>query len=588
MAKDRLTLYDKYGQERDVDMSTEDVTLDNEGGKTLKQKLAEVDEGIGEQVKKVVFNGATKNASNGTIDLGNQMQPDWNESSQSYPSFIRNKPNVVTGIRIGSSGGTMEPTNGVITLPESEGGTVECDPAMSSTSENPVQNKVIKAYVDGLINGLINGAPAALDTLKELADALGNNDDAIETIVNTLSTKANSNDLANYATKSELSGKLSQGDVSVETQGDGTVDINVGSGANKDTYSINLNHEHEAMARLRLYTQATMPQAKALDTIYAQVDNVSTPSEIQKLFIAGIEFEKGWLPDNGVAVIKSPSNGTIINLGEIDQGSASKTVIVRGWNLTGNLTVAISGTGLSMNYGQLTGQSSITIPQADALLGVTIEILYSGTGAFDDGVLVVSQGNDVLSQVTIIASDIPVAYTRLQYVENAVRGIDTGIKATTSTDYTGTAVLGSVWEVDMQAAIANDAQYVIATNENVGHYFCVFNNGKCGVGGTGGNFSEPATTRLSYQVSFYSTKIEISNGSQTVSKNYTTQNARNVCILENINAGESQYAGVHFVGKVFSIKCVSGGSFDAVPAKRNSDNRVGLYDKANNVFYPLD
>lgn len=212
MAKERLTLYDKYGNVVEYDVSTEDVTLDNEGGKSLKQKLAEVDEGIGEQVKKVVFNGTTKNASNGSIDLGNQMQPDWNESSQSYPSYIRNKPNVVTGIRIGSSGGTMEPTNGVVTLPESEGGTVECDPAMSSTSEKPVQNKVIKAYVDAVsqrVDTLIGSGnvQGAIDTFNEVVAFL-NGINSSDTLAAKLALKANTSDVyTKTQTDTLLSGK---------------------------------------------------------------------------------------------------------------------------------------------------------------------------------------------------------------------------------------------------------------------------------------------------------------------------------------------------------------------------------------------
>lgn len=45
---------------------------------------------------------------------------------------------------------------------EQGGGTVEVDTEMSNTSENPVQNKVIKAYVDGLV-GDIN---TVLDTIN--------------------------------------------------------------------------------------------------------------------------------------------------------------------------------------------------------------------------------------------------------------------------------------------------------------------------------------------------------------------------------------------------------------------------------------
>lgn len=44
-------------------------------------------------------------------------------------------------------------------------------------------------YVDDAISGLVNGAPAALDTLKELADALGDNDDAVAALTNQLANK---------------------------------------------------------------------------------------------------------------------------------------------------------------------------------------------------------------------------------------------------------------------------------------------------------------------------------------------------------------------------------------------------------------
>ena len=47
--------------------------------------------------------------------------------------------------------------------------------------------KESKTYTDTKIGELVNGAPEALDTLKELADAVGQNGDIITTINNTLS-----------------------------------------------------------------------------------------------------------------------------------------------------------------------------------------------------------------------------------------------------------------------------------------------------------------------------------------------------------------------------------------------------------------
>jgi len=57
-----------------------------------------------------------------------------------------------------------------------------------------------QTYVNTAIGDLINGAPAALDTLNELANALGNNASFASTITNTLADKADISSLATVAT----------------------------------------------------------------------------------------------------------------------------------------------------------------------------------------------------------------------------------------------------------------------------------------------------------------------------------------------------------------------------------------------------
>lgn len=56
------------------------------------------------------------------------VQPDWNETNTESHAYIKNKPNIPEG--------------------------AEVDTAMSDTSENAVQNKVIKAYVDGKVTAV--------------------------------------------------------------------------------------------------------------------------------------------------------------------------------------------------------------------------------------------------------------------------------------------------------------------------------------------------------------------------------------------------------------------------------------------------
>lgn len=304
-----------------------------------------------------------------------------------------------------------------------------------------------------------------------------------------------------------------------------------------------------------------------------------------------MEFAGGGVPDTGEPMISSPSNGTTINLGTNEGSGVSKTITVKGKNLTGDLTVAV-GTGLTISYGQSTGQSSVTIPMAQALLGAQVTIAYSGSGSIDDGSLVISQGNDVLSVVVVVVvvAELPNGYTRLEYVDNAVRGIDTGILATSSDNINSTD-LGSKWEVDVQCYTTPSVnQMIVCTNEDVGHWFQVRaedNIFAYAVGASPNRLSAAIASRNVIQVSFYGNRITATCGNETVTRNYTYNNKHNVCLLRNVNPNVQQHAGLQFTGRVYSIKCTSGGSFDAVPAQRTSDGKKGLYDKANQVFYPL-
>ena len=69
-----------------------------------------------------------------------------------------------------------------------------------------------KSFVTSEINNLINGAPGALNTLDELAQAMGDDPNFAATVTNQLALKANSADLADVATSgsyADLTGKPS-------------------------------------------------------------------------------------------------------------------------------------------------------------------------------------------------------------------------------------------------------------------------------------------------------------------------------------------------------------------------------------------
>lgn len=62
------------------------------------------------------------------------------------------------------------------------------DAVLMSDADGETKN--IKQYVDDSISGLVNGAPEAMDTLKELADAINANEDVVEAINAAIGNKA--------------------------------------------------------------------------------------------------------------------------------------------------------------------------------------------------------------------------------------------------------------------------------------------------------------------------------------------------------------------------------------------------------------
>ena len=72
----------------------------------------------------------------------------------------------------------------------------------SAKSYSDANLKTAKSYTDTKVAALVNSSPALLDTLDELAKALGNDPNFATTITNKLASKANVSDLANYLSNS--------------------------------------------------------------------------------------------------------------------------------------------------------------------------------------------------------------------------------------------------------------------------------------------------------------------------------------------------------------------------------------------------
>ena len=159
--------------------------------------------------------------------------------------------------------------------------------------------------------------------------------------------------------------------------------------------------------------ESDLPSTLDPATIYAQVNDADNPTEIEVLYIAGIEFAGGGVPA-GTPSITKPS-GTTINLGTNDGSGVSKTVEVRAnIHITGDLTVALAANSdLSFDTSNLpsgvtynSGAGTLTIAQATAMTGVNITIVYSGSGAADiQGGLIITGGGAAAKSWDVIVTD---------------------------------------------------------------------------------------------------------------------------------------------------------------------------------------
>lgn len=78
---------------------------------------------------------------------------------------------------------------------------------------------VSKAYVDQKIKDLINSSPEALDTLYELARAIGNDPNFATTVTNLISTKLNSNEVVSLKEPNKILRLDRDGDYNVDIKG---------------------------------------------------------------------------------------------------------------------------------------------------------------------------------------------------------------------------------------------------------------------------------------------------------------------------------------------------------------------------------
>lgn len=573
MAKRHLTQYDSAGNKKEIYLNDDEVML--EGGKTLDEKLDEIDVALGE-------------AGSGSVST----------------------------VKVGET--TYEPTDGVVDLSTPFGGKVDKEPGMGLSSNDYTTNEKNKLaglsnYDDTSLQAAVASLRAALEALVGGADVQGAIDTFNEVVAFLTGISSSDTLAAKLATlvpqartinNKPLTGNITigindidglaaaiaaagSGVVSVTTNQDGTFVIHVGS----TDYTINLNHTHENMAKLIVCEESDLPSTLDNSTIYAVVDDETEPMMIEKLVIRGLEFTGG-VPDTGEPMVVTPAEESTINLGTNSADGLTQTIQIKAKNLEDDLTVVVSGTGLSLSYGQQTGQSSVTIPVGSTgKVSTSVDIVFSGWGG-TTGSLEFYIGQDLISAATIVAaSDIPSEYTRLEYVNNATKGFLTGVDCVASKE----PFVGTTWELDVQGVSAQSTQILICSTWDTGHNIGITTS-TSGYTMSGETFTTPYTTRGVLEVKFISLGLEATFNGETKSKTSTTNfnhwaNSTGVIfkvsLLSDMHNDNATANAMIFKGKVYSIKCTSGGNFNGVPAKRNSDNILGIYDKYSDTFYPI-
>lgn len=358
-------------------------------------------------------------------------------------------------------------------------------------------------------------------------------------------------------------GALEAAGVSLTTNGDGTFTVHAGG----NDYTVNLNHTHENMAKLIVCEESDLPSTLDKDTIYAQVDDAETPTEIQSLWIAGLEFVGGGGAIDDTPRLITPRDGLTLDF----DGQSTIQLPVRGKNLLSDLSLSVTG-DFTVTDGNGTAVSTITATAAND--GVVLR-LTKGSNYYSGTLRIFSSEVDVTVTLERDIS-LPAGYSPLEAVSPNSMIL--------SLADTNIPILSS-WRIVLRSSSSSSsAQVALCQNSSrAGRYFGVVAGGKWGVATAAAIDGLSVTAKTEALVEFGASlsKLTIGDNVTTIAQGTLAPAEGNQIELFGCSEGDPYY----FSGYVYEIECVSGGYFHAYPAKRLSDNVVGLYDIENDVFY---
>jgi len=160
------------------------------------------------------LSGKISNTNTGLLNPGNMYFTQTNDTVGMGSKAAQNVTVGPSGIQIAGTGGVeiMGVATATIKLGGGTSGNIIFNSPTTGINYNDLNNTptgmATQTYVDNAVAGLVNNASSTLNTLKELADALGNDQNFATTVSTQLGQKANVADLADVATSGDYADLL--------------------------------------------------------------------------------------------------------------------------------------------------------------------------------------------------------------------------------------------------------------------------------------------------------------------------------------------------------------------------------------------
>lgn len=207
----------------------------------------------------------------------------------------------------------------------------------------------------------------------------------------------------------------------------------------------------------------------------------------------------------------------------------------------------------------------------------------TGTGtSFTLNNTIVAPTKTILKPSEIVQTNLPLGYTEVEYIQSSgTQYIDTGFKPNSNTKY------DLVASVD---AYTSSTSYIISAQGNGKRnniYFSANGYYSGGYGSAYFNSTTALTIGTKYNMVLDKNELYLDGTLVHTFNTETFENTYNAYLFSQNSTGAdgTNYSNI----KLYSCKIYDNGTLvrDFVPCYRNSDNKVGLFDLANNVYYTI-